>query len=681
MKAQRAFLAALAVFFFGLGVAPAVTLEFPGANSLPEDELRESLRDPLESIEREGLTAATADDAAFFLELFYRRRGFTKAFVTATIVSRDRLRLKVDEGIQLILGEVKFVGARSLPEERLREYFLAPTRSRGTAGLAKLPYIVSDLQGGLETLQALYQSEGFLAVRVEMRQPVVRGETADVTVVVREGVQSRFGAIRFTGLPPYEPFTRFSWFRRKFQRMGLVSPREQLDIDLSELAKGPYTPATAEAMAAKVEEYLKSRGYYSANVKAVAHRRSGRLVPVTFVTKPGPILRFGEVQVTGTQRLHPAYVRNRFLDLRGKVYSPIRLDTVFSDQMRTGLFQNMRISPQPQPDGTLRLDIAVTEAKAREFGVSGGFSSFDGPLFGVEYRNRNFLGTGRPISLRADYSARTISGEILYENPYLFETNNRLRARLSIATRDLDSYTKNEVGLLLSLTRRLGKSLELGVFAQIRAVEISDLEVTPAEAGRLKYVAPSLGATASLDWRDSQLNPLRGLAINTSADFTAGQFPFFRASGRISYYVPLGKSGLSFGLRGAILRPLTGGGRDGIPIDERFFNGGSTSVRSFAERELGPRSILSGKPTGGLTSVTMNAEYTFPIWKELKGAVFYDAGAIGRDGGLGSIRTGVGAGLRYALPIGPLRVDYGINPSPRPGESRGALHISFGVAF
>jgi outer membrane translocation and assembly module TamA len=41
----------------------------------------------------------------------------------------------------------------------------------------------------------------------------------------------------------------------------------------------------------------------------------------------------------------------------------------------------------------------------------------------------------------------------------------------------------------------------------------------------------------------------------------------------------------------------------------------------------------------------------------------------------------VGAGVRYNLPIGPLRVDYGINPSPKPGESRGALHISFGIAF
>lgn len=659
----------------------AVTLEFPGANAFPENELREALSDPLESIEREGLTAATADDAAFFLELFYRRRGFSKAFVTATVVSRDRLRLKVDEGLQLKLGQVRFVGARSLPEERLREYLLAPTRSRGAAGLVDLPFIASDLQSGLETLQRLYESEGFLQVRVELRRPALHAAKADVTVLIREGVQSRFGIIRYTGLPPVEPVRPISWFRRTFQRKNLLPPRQQLEVDLADLAKGPYTPATANAMAAKVEEYLKSRGYFTADVKATPGRSRGALVPVTIAAKPGPVLRFGEVRVSGTQRLKPDYVRNRFLALRGRVYSPTRLDNVFSDEMRTGLFSNLRISPKPQADGTLLLDIAVQEAKAREFGVSGGFSSYDGPLFGVEFRDRNFRGTGRPVSIRADYSARSITGEILYEDPHLFETDFRLRARLSLGTRDLDSYTKREIGFLLSLTRRLGKGLEVGVFGQVRAVEISDLEVTPQEAGRLKYVIPSFGVTAGLDWRDSPLYPLRGLALNASADFSAGQFPFLRATGRLSYYLPLGKSNFALGLRGSILRPLQGGGRDSIPIDERFFNGGSTTVRSFAERELGPRSLLTGKPTGGLTSVVLNAEYTFPIWKDLKGAVFYDAGTLGRNGDLGSIRQAVGAGLRYALPIGPLRLDYGFNPSPRPGESRGALHIAFGVAF
>lgn len=676
---------AVLFFFLTLG-ASAVTLEFPGANSIPEPELREALRDPLESIDREGLTPATADDAAFFVELFYRRRGFSRALVTATIVSRDRLRLRVDEGKLLRLGEVKFVGAKGLPEERLREYFLAPTRSRTEDGKKELPYIAGDLRSGLETLRTLYESEGYQAVRLEARPPVIRDDVVAVTVVIREGPQSRFGDLRFTGLPPGEPRRTLSWWKRKILRENARTPRQQLEADLALLAREPFTPATAQAMASKTEEYLKRRGHFRAEVRAIAGSGRGGRIPVTLAARPGPVLRFGEVRVSGTTRLKPAYVQNRFLALRGETYSPVRLDEVFAAEMRTGLFEILRVNPEAQPDGTLRLDVTVREARAREFGVSGGFSSYDGPLFGVEFRERNLFGTGRPISFRADYSARSIAGEVLYEDPHLFETENRLRVRLSLSTRSLDSYDKRELGLLVGINRKLSKSFELGVFVQARRVNLPKLAVSPFEAGDTDYFVPSVGLTATLDLRDSPLFPLRGLAVNASFDVASHAFgsdvEFLRATGRISYYAPLGKKTfLALGLRASTIRPLAGAGRSAIPIDERFFLGGATTVRSFSERRLGPRDTVTGNPTGGLNAFIFNAEYTFPIRGDLKGAVFYDAGALGRDAGLGSIRQAVGAGIRYALPIGPLRIDYGFNPSRKGGEAVGALHIAFGVAF
>jgi len=79
-----------------------------------------------------------------------------------------------------------------------------------------------------------------------------------------------------------------------------------------------------------------------------------------------------------------------------------------------------------------------------------------------------------------------------------------------------------------------------------------------------------------------------------------------------------------------------------------------------------------------------NVEYGFPIWGDLRGAVFVDAGNVvstAREFGVGDMRYGVGTGLRYNLPIGALRLDYGLNPSPRPGEAQGAFHFAFGVAF
>ena len=117
-------------------------------------------------------------------------------------------------------------------------------------------------------------------------------------------------------------------------------------------------------------------------------------------------------------------------------------------------------------------------------------------------------------------------------------------------------------------------------------------------------------------------------------------------------------------------------------IDVRFFNGGGTSVRSFAERELGPRDE-NGSPLGGDLLTVFNAELIFPLYGGLQGAIFADAGSLkNRDiSGSGDLRYAVGAGLRYKLPIGPLRLDYGVNPTRRDQEDFGAFHFSFGFAF
>jgi outer membrane protein assembly factor BamA len=120
-----------------------------------------------------------------------------------------------------------------------------------------------------------------------------------------------------------------------------------------------------------------------------------------------------------------------------------------------------------------------------------------------------------------------------------------------------------------------------------------------------------------------------------------------------------------------------------LPIDERFFNGGGTTVRSFTERDLGPHD-LHGHPLGGEFYTVFNAEYTFPIFGELQGAVFADAGNLlptSDQPGLDDMRYALGLGLRYKLPIGPIRLDYGFNPDRHPGEDFGAFNVSFGFAF
>jgi outer membrane protein assembly factor BamA len=167
----------------------------------------------------------------------------------------------------------------------------------------------------------------------------------------------------------------------------------------------------------------------------------------------------------------------------------------------------------------------------------------------------------------------------------------------------------------------------------------------------------------------------------------------------MTYFLPIGpapkpgrpdrRTMLALGARAGIIHSLEGDTTvSEIPIDERFFNGGSTTVRSFPERELGPEN--RDHPIGGEFFTIFNVEYTFPVYGELQGAAFFDAGNLLPNSsdpfarvtaGFDDMRYAVGLGLRYKLPIGPVRIDYGYNPDRRAGESIGAFHFSFGFAF
>ena len=230
--------------------------------------------------------------------------------------------------------------------------------------------------------------------------------------------------------------------------------------------------------------------------------------------------------------------------------------------------------------------------------------------------------------------------------------------------------------------------------------------------GQDSYFISSIGITQTLDLRKNPLVAPRGFVFDNTIDVASSAIgsdvDFLRTTARASYYLAfapepvavvggenLEKSGfrkwferslLAFGARAGVIHPLDNMGRTqalAIPIDERFFNGGSTTVRSFGERDLGPHD-RRGNPIGGEFYTIFNVEYTFPLYGELKGAVFVDAGNLlpnADELGFDDMRYGIGAGLRYDLPIGPVRLDYGVNPSPREHEDFGAFHFSFGFAF
>jgi len=676
-------------------IAQRADLEIRGNRAFDDKELRSQLKEQIATIEQYGLTSARGDDAAFFLELFYRKHGYAKVSVRYRIESGDRLRLDVVEGPLVSLGEVRFVGNDRVPSEKLFEYAVGPTRERYSKLQSSLPFVAADLDEGADLVARYYVSEGFADCIVDPPEySDARADLVNARIVVHEGQQYLFGNVAFAGPTIYGP--------------------EVLRGQMLDLLKQPYTDARLADIPRRLQTYYKTRGYYAVKVDAVGDPTLAHhgLVPVRVTIDPGNVYYFDGVTVKGTQQLRPGYLVNRFKKLRGRPYSPDLLDRKFREVMRTSLFNILQINPTPVKGDQLRLDINVEEAKPQEFGFSIGYGSFSGGIFGVQYGNRDLFGYGRPITTSLEYSQRGYKGDFTYEDPYLFETDNALKVRLSALTFDFDGYSKFELGGRVTLSRKITQQYEVGLVFSARHVEITDATIDPLLLGETAYFVNSIGFTQTLDLRKNPFVAPRGLVLDNTVDLASSAIgstiDLLRSTARVSYYLSFApgppslqgpeelmksparrwfeQSLLAFGARSGIVYPLDTAGTNAAlakPIDERFFSGGSTTVRSFGERDLGPHD-QGGNPIGGEFFTIFNVEYTFPLYGELLGAVFVDAGNLlpdARTPGLSDLRYAVGAGLRYNLPIGPVRLDYGVNPSPRADEDFGAFHFSFGFAF
>src|SRR5262249_9197273 len=153
--------------------------------------------------------------------------------------------------------------------------------------------------------------------------------------------------------------------------------------------------------------------------------------------------------------------------------------------------------------------------------------------------------------------------------------------------------------------------------------------------------------------------------------------------GQHSQYVPIVDDVVfAYALRAGWARVYQGGGQ--VPIQERFFLGGRTTVRGFSEDSIGPTGAL-GNPIGGDWMVNINSQLTFPLIFGMGGEVFADGGTVYVENcpsGRGinncainfeNFRRSAGPGLRYVTPIGPITLEYGFKLDRRTGESLGEV--------
>ena len=281
-------------------------------------------------------------------------------------------------------------------------------------------------------------------------------------------------------------------------------------------------------------------------------------------------------------------------------------------------------------------------------------------------------------------SVKSIGTDVRFFDRYLLGKCNTVELLSGILLREEPSYDLVEFRTEAAVRRRFSERLMGRGGYRFVMSNASDVRVDD-DAERDTTITSGPFVTLEYDCRDNPILPARGFFLDVgsalSSSFLGANVDFVDLYARGSVYFRLRDDlVLAASLRGQTRPTLDGS--ETLPIQERLFLGGANSVRSFGEDELGPTDD-DGDPFGGLTTVDATLELRQRLFGDLYGALFYDVGSVGdRAFDVDGFGHAIGLGLRYYLPMGPVRLDVGYNPGGRFGaDSDVAVHFSFGFSF
>ena len=449
---------------------------------------------------------------------------------------------------------------------------------------------------------------------------------------------------------------------------------------------------------------------------------------VTFHVVTGPHVQIGEIQFEGLKRVHERLVRRRLLLHTGEPYSALAVERARRDLLTLGVFASVDVRLADSPDGEGRVPVTfqMEERPRHAVSLSGAYSSDLGGSAGVTWSDRNVRGNAEQLSLSATVinlggTATTGVGydtSAKYVLPEFAHRDQSLQFAVGGIKQALQAYEQKAVTSGMTLSRKLSS-------VWTATVGISAVRETITQEGIAQdYTLFALPLGVLYDSTDLP-SPLSDATHGVRASLTLAptrshghlDTTFYITQFSIAGYLDLhrlfrterGRSVLAVRalLASALGATVSVETIDGVqvrvpdlPPDQRFYAGGSGTVRGYRYQSVGPE-FPDGNPVGGTALSAINVEFRQRFGRNFGAALFADAGAVGEklsplsglihggrcSSGAPSQSTtncwavGVGAGLRYYTPIGALRLDLAVPTYRRPNDDRFGVYIGLGQAF
>ncbi|MCY3769786.1 MAG: outer membrane protein assembly factor BamA [Gammaproteobacteria bacterium] len=625
--------------------------------------------------------------------------------------NRVNLTIDINEGRVARIKKINIIGTKAVRVKDLKDEMLLKEKRGWRVFSRQDQYSKQKLEADLESIRSYYQNRGYhefelVSSSVDISQ---NKQSIFISITVDEGERFTFGEVSIEGVDE--------------EQEAALRPRIKIKPGKS------FSRKVVNQTRAAITDWFSGDGYAFVEVEPTFETdQDTKVVHTVFSVVINQRVYVRRIDITGNLYTRDEVIRRELRQFEGAWYSAAAVRRSRDRLRRMGIFSSVEIETPAVPGTSDQVDlkVVVSELDTGSLLLSAGYSDEDGALLGVEFEQRNLLGTGKDLSLEFKDSDAVDTAVIRYNNPY--HTIDGVSRGFHLTTREIDAsetdsaeYLQNTDSVGVNYKVPIAETNSVNFGASYEKIELKATTGTPDDyVKEINEQAESdsvvLSAGLSRDTRDDFFFPTRGATASASMDLSVpgSELEYYKIYLSGSYYHPLSES---ITLKGNLSLGYGDGFGDsdkfGLPFHKHFFAGGARSVRGYDARSLGPTvettvnrttgtnasnvactqtdpcSSVIARPSGGDARILTHVEVLFPAFgsantKDKRLGLFVDGGQVYEHDetiDLGDMRYSTGLFFHWFSALGPLSISYAHPLNDKSGDDLEELQLSIGTVF
>ncbi len=655
---------------FPVNKGPVLEMIFEGNLAVSSKRLR----DEVPFFEDQEVTDEAIQEAIDRIRDVYLSEGYYHARIAAGLTSEEsifKIKFIIFEGEKVFLKKINIQGISIAPDVIKKIIPLEEEK----------PYNENNLEASRETILRFYNALGYLQADITGVEKRFQEDGAKLELMfkINEGPQTKIKKIEISG------------------NKNISTPEIIKALRLEE--EIPYNVIDIGDARYRLLSLYNRHGYIDARIEVESAFDNNKAFITFRITENRPSF-IGKIIYRGNQKTKPKIIEREFSLEDGDLFNYEELLKMKQRLYKLGIFSEVSIDtlePESASENHVTRDVLISlkEGNAGSVEISLGYGDYERFRGALDINYRNLGGYNRQAGFRAETSSVEQRYVFSFKEPRLFNKPdlpfNVLLMKEDVRSVNPDTnevrYKIDRMSLLLGVERQIKKNWKAHLNYEYSLVDTKDVQpgvvLSKEDTGTLAI--GNVSASLFYDNRNDPFDPssgsLQGIVLKIASRALLSESEFIKGTLQSSWFFPLAKKVVfAFSLRGGAAYSYDH--IKELPLVERFFLGGRSTVRGYSNDTLGPKGE-NDSPTGGNIFALANTEFRFSLGKGFGLVTFLDAGNVWKlaEDLKAELKYTAGAGLRYGTPVGPLRIDYGQKINKEDDESSGELHFTFGHAF